>query len=45
MRRVLDFDVVSPPTCPNTEMSVPPIPRDQFKQGTTSNNANDPCES
>ena len=33
VRRVLDFDVVSPPTSPNTEMSLPPTPRDQFKHG------------
>ena len=41
VRRVLDFDVVSPPTSPNTEMSLPPTPRDPFKQGTTPDNAND----
>ena len=33
--RVLDFNVVSPPTSPNTEMSLPPTSRDPFKQGTT----------
>ena len=31
VRRVLDFDVVSPPTNPNTEMSPPPTPKDQIK--------------
>ena len=44
VRRVLDFDVVSPPMSRNTEMSLPPTPRDPFKQGTTPDNANDPCE-
>ena len=45
VRRVLDFDVVSPPTSPNTEMSLPPTLRDPFKQGTTPDNADDSCES
>ena len=45
MRRVLDFDVVTPPTSPDTEMSLPPTPRDPFKQGTTPDNTNDPFES
>ena len=45
VRRILDFDVVSPPTSPNTEMSLPPTPRDPFKQGTMPNNAHDLCES
>ena len=31
VRRVLDFDVVSPPTSPNTEISLPPTLRDPFK--------------
>ena len=44
-RRVLDFDVVSPPTSPNPEMSLPPTPRGPFRQDTTPDNANDPCES
>ena len=42
MRRVLEFDVESPPTSPNTDMSLPPTPRDPFKQGTTPDNANYP---
>ena len=45
MRRVLEIDVVNPPTSPNTEMSLPPTPGDPFKQGTTPDNANDPCKS
>ena len=31
VRRLLDSNVVSPPASPNTEMSLLPTPRDQFK--------------
>ena len=40
MRRVLNFD--SPPTSPASEMGVPPTPRDLFKEGTISEDAEDP---
>ena len=32
VRRVVDFDVVSPPKSPNTEMSLPHTPRDPFNR-------------
>ena len=44
-RSIIDFDVVSPPTSPNTEINLSPTPWDPFKQATTPDNANDPCES
>ena len=40
---MLNFD--SPPTSPATEMGLPPTPRDPFKEGTISENAEDPCPS
>ena len=43
VRRVLDFE--SPPTSPASEMGLPPTPRDPFKEGTRSKNAEDPCPS
>ena len=36
---------MSPPTSPNTDINLPPTPREPLKQGTTPDNANGPCES